>query len=173
MGRVHHFTRSNEVGTLAQLVADHGFAYSYAMADLPSFAEFTALYRRFKLDKVSVRISLITVAGTATTVAYPTVLAAVDYTDQTVPAAATEMFQRRHVRYAFSPANTSMVIEFKPKRVDPDGAIFPGNVWQSLNSTATTYFGLKLWVENYNSTSNVGSALQLTETYFMSLSDER
>jgi len=109
------FTSTNGAITYGQGVA-FGFSllqtYMYGSSgqimtmSLPSVAEFVALFDRFRIDKVSVRIipsinvqsAFASAIGTAPTTGLPVIQTAVDYDDANAPTAVGDLLQRTDVR---------------------------------------------------------------------------
>jgi hypothetical protein len=162
-------TRSVVTSGLTRAAADQGYAWSFALNDLPSSTEISSLFSRWRIDSVSLDFCLTAVAGSATTIQYPLMYIAVDYTDVAVPASLADIQQRKHLELQFNSAVTKHVVRVRP-RVNLGGVLQP----QSFTAADPTleWYGVKAWVYNYNSTSADGR-ITLVETFHLTCFDEQ
>jgi len=157
------------VSTLTRAAGDQGYSWGFAINSLPNSSEFSSLFARYRIDKVVMDFVLTAVAGSATTVQYPLMYLAADYTDISVPASSAEIQQRKHMELTFSSARTRHLVTIRP-RVNLGGIIQPASFMSS--DISMEWYGLKAWIYNYNSTSADGR-ITLAETFYLSCSDEQ
>jgi len=154
---------------ISRAAADQGYAWAFSLNMLPSSTEISNLFARWRIDSVSLDFVLTAVSGSATSVQYPLLLIAVDYTDVAVPATYAEMLQRKHLELQFNSAVTKHVVRVQP-RVNLGGVIQPKGFTSS--DPTLEWFGVKAWIQNYNSTSADGR-LALAETFHLTCLDEQ
>jgi len=167
--QVTRLVRSSHLGALSRAAADSGWGFSWTIGDLPNYTEISNLFRRFRIDLLEVTFTMTAVAVSATLVRYPVIYLAVDYSDASAPGSLSSIQERKHTVLAFSQAKTKFVIRLRPRLTDTAGAILPQSMFTS--STSDTYYGIKFWIEDYNSTSADGR-ISMVETYHLSVQDE-
>ncbi len=167
--RTVKLTRSLVTPGLTRSAADTGFSWEFRVDQLPSYTELSSLFARVRIDRVDMNFTLTAVAGTATTVQYPVMYIAVDYTDVSVPGSLADIQQRKHLELQFNSAVTKHVVKVRP-RVNLGGIIQPTSF--TSGDYATPWYGCKAWIYNYNSTSADGR-ITLIETFHLTLFDEQ
>lgn len=131
---------------------------------VPNVSEFVALFDRFKIDKVTVRIvpsinfsqSQTTAVGTAIGGGLPIVQEAKDYDDATAPTSSSDLLQRTDVKIVRFDQERSVTVKPRASMVSALGAggsaaatQSPAEVWYDTTTSGqdTVMYGLKYWSE--------------------------
>jgi len=165
---VHTFVRSINSGVLG---AGPGFAWSFALSDLPSYTEFTSLFDQYRFQKVVLRFTVSPTAG-STAVQWPQIQITSDYDSASAPAASSELTQRRYVSHTFAPGSPSVAFTLKPRILADVGVggsaayagILPRSDWVDLAAATLPWYGAIAWFNFYTAASNV--SIFLEETYY-------
>jgi len=172
--RVHVLDRWWDYGFLAKAAADSGYGFSFQLSDLPNYNELTALFERFRIDQVECRIVYQQVPNTAT-FSFPTVLFSTDNVDSAAPATELSVMQRENLVMKSFSSSTSVVTHALTPRllVAGSGATVvvqaPQNTWVESAYPTETYYGLKMWISNFNSTNSGNASLRVYFRYRVSL----
>lgn len=184
----HHFVRRYEFGTLGRLTADRGFAFSFALSDLPNSNEFTSLYDLYRLDFVEIIVenaALTTSSFTVGSPALPTLIIYPDYTDSGAPASISEANESALAeRITMSYTKSSVSRRIKP--------MIPTAVATNLTGTlagayamparhlscvfpSVPHFGIKMFVANYNTVAveDSGAILNVSFRYGLTMRNPR
>jgi hypothetical protein len=161
--RVHSFTRFTTPFVLPKASADQGFAYSVALADVVSSAEFTALFDEYKV--VGVEATFIVTGVSIPGGTYPVVYYYPDYDDATAPSAQSVALQVEGMKIWA----TSAVLPIKRWRIKPRAALTVGGpgaaseagLWLDVAYPAVPNYGFKGWISNYNSSTYAGTFIQV------------
>lgn len=167
---VHRFVRSVQIGALTPAAADKGWAWTFALSDLPNYTEFTALFDQYRLSLVE----LVFTWSPGTTVAtstFPTLLIASDYDSAAVPASSSEIAQRRHITWVFSPSKPIATFRLRPRVLLDVGSggssgfstLAPAREWIDLAFSTLTQRGAVAWIANFNT--GLGGTLLLEERF--------
>lgn len=144
---------------LAKTGFDTGGAVTFEANQMLNWAEISALYDQYCIDKVQFVFELAT--PFISNGVYPYIVVAPDYTDVVAPAslnAAMELAQAKV--FQFSPEKTRLSITLKPRpamqafqsAVAAGYAIPSGDVWFSSDNSTVDHYGLKYWLADYNNT---------------------
>lgn len=167
---VHYFTRFQNYGTIQALNATtitFGVVF-FELANVPGFAEFTAMYDFFKINAVSVRfipqsnVNLYNDTGQVQVVAsqfYNRIVTVVDYNDRTVPTSLNDLRQygnckvgtnnRVHKRF-FHPKPTLAVDEDSGSGTSYGLAQMGKIPWIATGSDQAEWYGIKYGIEHAN-----------------------
>lgn len=168
--RVHYIKRHCDGGsfTVANTIF-LGVARSFALNQIPGFAEFTALYDQYKICGVKVVfLPPFDNRDTLSTIDSPNIAArfytAIDYNDSTPPASMDELRQyenakmttvnEKHVRYI--PA---------PKFVNNSGQNV--NDWVSTGNAGTAHFGIKFGMDPTLQTVTLNYLVNTEYTFYL------
>lgn len=177
----HRFLRATRLADLSQAAADQGFQASYLLSGVPNSSEFTALYDCYRIDKVEITF-VFDLGSAATTSYYPRIVFAPDFNDSTPPTTETDVLQYSQARsYQFSDANRELTISIVPRvaKTVYRTAVTSAYGWDSTRTWLDTaypdipHFGLKFFVNNYNSTSFGGTKLRYYTRYFVTCANPK
>lgn len=201
---VYHFKRNFEiaptthpsfVGNIPTQLTNVGLAYNFYMSLLPNWGEFAALFDRYRINKVVLRlIPQITssvrdyadnanLTGAGTNIGRnPRVLSVVDYDDSSVPASA-------NIIREYSKCRVDMVVRQKPivYKITPallteayegvaSTAYMPKwKQWVDFADVDTPHYGLKIWVEDCAGITNATNSqiFKVEGTMYFSCKDVR
>lgn len=177
---VHYFTR---FGNKTSISGTSGTTNTYGqihfeLADLPSFAEYTALYDFFKINAVKVmfiplsNVTLLPFHGAATDLNYNLqtefsnrFMTVIDYNDRNVPSDMNTLRQYSNCRVSTNNRVVKRFFHPKPTvAMDEDsehGSVYGiaqttgPTPWISTSSNQCEYYGLKYGIEHPSFTENV------------------
>ncbi len=165
--KVSTMRRATAPIVLAKGVADQGFGQSFELAQLINFAEIQSLYDQYCIDKVQYVIELAT--PFISNGVYPYVAVAPDYTDVTAPVSASGVLELAQAKvFQFSPDRTRFSITLKPRpalsayasAVSTGYMIPSGDTWFASVDSGVDHYGLKIWIQDYNTTISNITALR-------------
>jgi len=152
---IHRFARLRNVGDLAWTSADQGFGYSFALSDLPSATEFTALFDSYRIEQVDMIWHMNQQVAANI---WPTIYIFSDLDDSAAPSTLDEVMQRDNCE----------VIQFAPNRlqftrsVRPQfqltassasvGMVNPRLTWLDCATATIAHYGIRGWAKLYNNT---------------------
>ncbi len=166
--------RIQNVGNITQPAADGGGTYSFALSNLPSSSEFTALFQQYRIDRVDLiwtYTSQDLTAGAANRT--PILYIAPLYTEAVVPAALTDVFQyNKCAVIAFDQGKRQHIRSMRPKpqiSTGNSGVMIPTTTpWLSTTVPGVVHYGAVYWIQNYNSTSFSSNTITLSVRYVLS-----
>jgi len=167
--QIHQFSRHVDDGTLVKSITDAGWAYAFNLQDLPNYTEFTALFDRWRI--VNVEATLIYQQSINTsTFCFPTLFASIDLNDASTPATLNQILERENTRVMpFSAAIAMHKISMKPRTlvqgVAGSLAVEVKDAWADCLVPAQDFYGLKFWMQNYNSTVSGSATIRLVFRY--------
>jgi len=175
--RPHTFVRT-QTFPLAKVAIDNGYAYQFFLAGLPDSSDFTNLYDQYRILKIHVKLVLNT---PNITTAFPRVTSVVDYDDSTAPTAEVDLLQYPNAKvYQYSPTNVEHEFEFVPRTAT---AMFQGvttgyamskpGVWLDGGYPTISHYGVKYFINNYNSTSTPNTAITMYASYQVQMRNAR
>lgn len=169
-----HLVRSGLVATLPKAIADFGYATTFSLSQVINVSDFVNLYEQYSLNRVEYIFELATpfLSG----ILYPRLAAAVDLNDSTVPLTESEVIERSNSRiFQFSPDNTVIGFSWKPalataqfQGVSTAYAQSSAKMWVDINSPAATYYGIKFFLSNYNTTISTLPIITVVARYHLS-----
>lgn len=168
--KIHKFSRIRANGGITLAAVDVGRSLSFAFNLLPDFGEFTTLYDAYSIDKIEVTWVLVN----NTAEEYPVLLVAPDYDDATAPATISDVTTHELCRIVpFSASKRSHTETIVPRfaatafRTGVTSAYTWGPVGTLLDmaTTDTPYYGLKYWLDNYNSVDTPNAAFRVYYTF--------
>lgn len=178
---VHRFARAARLSDLSQAAADQGYQASFLLNGVPNASEFTALYDCYRIDKVEITFVL-DLAGVSTTVYYPRIVYAPDWNDSTPPTVETDVLQIQQSKsYQFSDVNRELTITMVPRvakavyRTAVTSAYGWDNqkLWLDTAYPDIPHFGIKFFVNNYNSTSFGATKIRYYTRYYISCANPK
>jgi hypothetical protein len=168
--RAHSFVRHRDNGGITLSPVDFGNGWSFNMAQIPDFGEFTTLYDAYCLDSVTMKFVLFNNVAEK----YPTLLLAPDYDDAAAPTAEADLLTMEGCRVLpFTPSKRDHTITVRPRvaqtlfRTGVTSSYGWGKSGQLVDiaTTDTPHYGVRSWVVNYNSTDTAGAVIRVFITY--------
>lgn len=161
-GKPYKFVRTFNSGELPILPADQGYATVFLLSALPNFAEFTALFDQYRIEKVSMTFVIDIADGSLnSTTKWPRLTIAPDYNNQSAPSSEDTLLQYPQCQvYQFSEFNREVTVHIKPKvaatvfRTGITSAYTmqtPG--WLDVATSDVPHYGLRYFISNHNSAS--------------------
>lgn len=150
----YKFSRSFIIGSLPKGASDLGHAFPFALSLLPNYSEFTNLFDRYRIRQVDVRMALNNRDNSTTSVAYPTIWAWMDDDDASIPASRQVALERQSVRpFTYSNSENVYSVSIQPRWLldgTSKAGLAPRDMWVDMSWPSVSHYGLKLWVDNYN-----------------------
>jgi len=113
---------------------------------------------------------------------YPYIAVAPDYTDSVAPISASQVLELANCKvYQFGPDRTRLSITLRPKpamlafqtSVISGYAVPSGDTWFNSDNSTVDHYGLKIWVNDYNTTINNITALRFFAVMDLKLRSSR
>jgi hypothetical protein len=152
---------------------DAGSGYSFTLSSLPDASAFS-LFDMYRINFVEIEYLL---NQTSSTVLYPTLYWTPDYDDASVPTslAAVQSYESAEV-FQYSGTATSFRRKLVPKPAQTAyvGGLATGYVvgsprtWINTDSPGVQYFGMKHWIQNYNTTTANSTNIIIVVRYNLS-----
>lgn len=165
--------RGVDLGLVAKNVADSGLALDFSLADVPNSTDFTNVFDRYSLDKIELMFFYQN-SPAATTNAFPTLLTSFDANDSSTPTTQNQVLERGNVQLeSFTLSKNCIRKTFIPRTLAPaTGALLalqmPLGTLVDTASPDQPYYGMKAFVQNYNTTSTPSGVLRLYAKYHFS-----
>lgn len=168
------------------VVSQFGMAIQVSLSSLPSYAAFTTLYNRFRIEKLEIAIEYCNGdSNTNIGCQIPRISIAPDYTDATVPASQAALDEYETVQSVNLSAQTTFNTSCVPK---PSQTMYGGGmtagygsagsvnkVWlDSDSSTGVPHYAFKLWVRNfYTANASAGNSFRLSPVLYFACREPR
>jgi len=156
----YKFCRSFDLGYMARPSAsDEGFAFPFALNQVPNSSDFTNLFDRYRVTKIDLTFSW--VRSTATSASpnelRPIIYMFMDEDDASIPLTKNEVFERQAMqRHQFNDARSSVSVTIYPRWIQSRSGVStnlaPRNSWIDMATPAVQQYGIKGWVENMSTT---------------------
>jgi len=172
--------RSTPPTVLAKGAVDQGYAVQFEASQVINWSELSALYDQYCIDKVQYVWELAT--PFISNGVYPYVAVAPDYTDATAPISASNVLELAQAKvFQFSPDKTRFAVTLKPKPamqaflsgVTSGYAIPSGDTWFASDNSTVDHYGIKVWLNDYNSTISAITALRAFAVFHLKLRSSR
>jgi hypothetical protein len=156
----YKFSRSFDLGTLLRTASDQGFAWPFALNQVPASTEFTTLFDKYRITSIDLTFSYWRTGhppGTTDDV-WPAMYLFMDDDDSAIPTTKSEVLERMSVqRVSFSPMRQTISVKITPRwvqsRAGTSTNIAPLNSWIDMSTPGVQHYGVKAWVDYYNSSS--------------------
>jgi hypothetical protein len=153
----YKFSRSFDIGALPKSAVDTGHAFPFALNMVPNSNEFTTLFDKYRITAVDLTFTYWRQSfppGT-TDVTWPAMYLFMDDDDAAIPTTKTEVLERMSVqRVSFSPTRQTISVRIRPRWVQSRGGtstnIAPINTWIDMSTPAVQHYGVKTWIDFYN-----------------------
>lgn len=173
--RVHTFTRMVGVNDITKNPADSGYGISFRLSDLPSFTQFTSLFDFYKLDWVEyifvLKSSTVTNFG-------PIIYFAEDHDGDTAPTRPQMLAAQTTQIVTFGTDRTTVKFRLRPnivrevfRGVTPGYERAPPGIWLDCANADIPHYGVKYFIDNYNSGSAAGNLLSVALRYQVSFKE--
>jgi len=154
----YKFSRSFDLGDMARpSVSDQGFAFPFALNQLPNATEFTNLFDRYRINKIDLTFSW-TLGDVRLTgaVLHPIMYVYQDEDDASIPVTKLEVFERQAMqRFTFNEAKNSLTVSFRPRWIQNRSGVStnlaPVGTWIDMATPAVQHYGIKGWVDHMSS----------------------
>lgn len=163
---VHRFVRRDfQPLTIGAAGAGVGFAFGFALANLPNSSDFTSLFDSYRIDRIDAAV----LGGSNQLQLY----AAVDYDDAVAPTGIAEMLERQNVQVKAITVNSIQQyrVTFVP-RMPIEGStgagpqMAPVGTWIDTADPTVEHYGLKIWIQPSTGTATLQP--QVVFTYHLS-----
>lgn len=162
----YKFSRTFDIGALPRATADLGHAFPFGLSLLPNYSEFTTLFDRYRIRQVDVRMVFAQRNISGSTTNYPTIWAYMDDDDASIPTTRSAVLERQSVRpFTYSDAKTVYSVSLHPRWLI-DGtnkaSLAPRDMWIDMSTPSVSHYGLKMWVDNYNTSKDALISMDAT-----------
>lgn len=169
--QIHRFSRHVDEGFVLKAATDQGLGYGFNLADLPAFTEYTALFDRWRIVNIEASFLYQTTAA-QTTNCYPLMLMSEDLNDNLSPATEQVLLERENTRLCpFGPNNMMYRHNFKPRTLATGSSaalsVEVKDAWVDCLAPSTDFFGLKVFLVNYNTAASAGVNIRVLFRYDM------
>jgi len=167
--QIHKFSRHVDDGILLKSAADTGWAYAFNLTDLPSNTEFTNLFDRWRIVNIEATWIYQQSVNSAT-FCFPTLYASIDLNDANTPLIQNTILERENAKIMpFSAAIAMHKVNFKPRTlvqgVAGSLAVEVKDGWADCLVPGQDFFGLKFWIQNYNTAVSGAAQVRLLYRY--------
>jgi hypothetical protein len=154
----YKFSRSFDLGDMARPSAtDQGFAFPFALNQLPGASDFTNLFDRYRINKIDLTFSWILgdvrVNGG---ILHPIIYVYMDDDDSAIPLTKQDVFERQAMqRYTFSEAKNTLTTTISPRWVQSRSGVSTNlaakGTWIDMATPGVQHYGVKGWVDYMSS----------------------
>lgn len=157
----YKFSRSFDIGNMPKSASDQGYAWPFALNQIPSSSEFTTLFDKYRITKVDLTFTYWREgfpSGTTDQI-WPAMYLFMDDDDSAIPTTKNEVLERMSVqRVSFAPTRQTISVSIRPRWVQSRGGvstnIAPVGTWIDMSTPAVQHYGVKAWVDFYNNSSS-------------------
>lgn len=155
----YKFSRSFDLGDMSRaLPTDQGFAFPFALNQLPAASDFANLFDRYRINKIDLTFSW-TFGNVRSTgaILHPIIYAYMDDDDAAIPIAKSEVLERQAVqRFMFSELKNTFSVSIRPRWIQSRGGVStnlaPVGTWIDMATPSVQHYSVKGWVDNMSST---------------------
>jgi hypothetical protein len=157
----YKFSRSFDIGNIPKAASDQGYAWPFALNMIPGSTEFTNLFDKYRITSIDLTFSYWQEGQVSGDVLWPAMYLFMDDDDAIIPTTKTSVLERMSVqRVSFSPTRQTISVLINPRwiqsRAGTSTNIAPRNSWIDMSTPAVQHYGVKAWVDYYNT--NAGGA---------------
>jgi hypothetical protein len=158
----YKFSRSFDLGNLSKSASDQGYAYPFALSQLPSYSEFANLFDKYRITTVDLTFSYWFQAeqpsvpgGTTLATVWPAAYFYMDDDDAAIPTVKSEVLERMSLqRASFAPTRQTISVTIKPRwtqnRAGTSSNLAPVGSWIDMATPSVQHYGVKAWIDHYN-----------------------
>lgn len=162
----YKFSRSFDLGLLTKAAADQGYAWPFALNQLPASNEFTSLFDKYRIKSIDATFTYWRQGDLGGSTLWPTMFLYMDDDDAIIPVSKTEALQRMSVqRVTFSPTRQSITVRINPRFIQSRGGVStnlaPQNAWIDMATPAVQHYGVKAWIDYFNNSTG-GMEISMT-----------
>lgn len=163
----YKFSRSFELGSIPKSGSDQGYAWPFALNQVPSSSEFTTLFDKYRILSIDLTFSYWREgypSGTGDLV-WPAMYLFMDDDDAIIPTTKASVMERMSVqRVSFSATRQTISVKINPRwvqsRAGTSTNIAPRGSWIDMSTPGVQHYGVKSWIDFYN-TSAGGSQISV------------
>lgn len=156
-----------------------GVGIQFQLDQAIDYTDFTALFDRYKIVGVKLKVMYqCNSAMSAYPGALPIMTYAFDCDDNTSPANKNAVATKLYAKTRVLNANRPFTIFFKPRITKQvyHGGITSGytsekSTWIDCSNPDVAHYGMKIWINNWLTDTDVANKLTITPTYYISLKD--
>lgn len=151
----YKFSRSFSLGGLPKSAADQGYAWPFALNQIPSSTEFTNLFDKYRITGIDLTFTYWRESGGVADTIWPAMYLFMDDDDAVIPTTRNEALERMSVqRVSFAPTRQTISVKIKPRWIQSRGGVStnlaPLGAWIDMATPGVQHFGVKAWVDFYN-----------------------
>lgn len=159
---------------------DFGASQYFMLQDVPTYADFTNLYDRYRITGVKLKITYLDNNAAVNGLSVlPVLNYAVDVDDNAVPTSESVMQQKQDVKTKVLVANKPISIYIKNPKVAAAALNSSGTFDATMVSKGylncaipnTVHNGIKYWISSVYSNANSQCAIRIVPTYYFSMKD--
>jgi hypothetical protein len=154
----YKFSRPFDLGDMARPSAtDQGFAFPFALNQLPGVTDFTNLFDRYRINKIDLTFTWTLGDVRATgAILSPIMYIYMDDDDSAIPITKNDVFERQAMqRYSFSEARNTLSTTISPRWVQSRAGVStnlaPKATWLDMATPGVQHYGVKGWVDHMSS----------------------
>lgn len=174
--KVHTFTRTVGYQDITKVAGDVGYGIVFRLNDVPNVSEFVSLFDQYTINWVEYEwINRSALTG----IQAPVIYAAPDYDDDGAPTL-IEMLQKQNViTFTFSADRTQVKMRIRPNALRQvyRSALTTGyerspvGTWMDCATPDVPFYGLKYFIQNYNTASTPNTQLGVVVRYSLSFKE--
>lgn len=162
----YKFSRSFDLGNLTQAAVDQGYAWPFALNQLPGSSEFTSLFDKYRIKCIDLTFTYWREGYLGGSTLWPTMFLYMDDDDAIIPTSKSAALERMSVqRVSFSPTRQTVSVRLNPRWIQSRGGtstnLAPQNSWIDMATPAVQHYGVKAWIDYFNTTTG-GMEISLT-----------
>jgi hypothetical protein len=140
---------------------DQGYAWPFALNQIPASSEFTNLFDKYRITSIDLTFTYwregSPPGGLGADTLWPAMYLYMDDDDAAIPTTKSSVLERMSVqRVSFSPTRQTISVNIRPRWIQSRGGtstnIAPINTWLDMSTPGVQHYGVKSWVDYYNTT---------------------
>jgi len=151
----YKFSRSFDLGNLPLSSTDQGYAWPFALNQLPAVAEFTNLFDKYRITSIDMTFSLAREMIPNQNLVWPAMFLFMDDDDAAIPISKSSVLERMSVqRVSFAPTRQTISVKINPRwiqsRAGTSTNIASPSTWLDMSTPSVQHYGVKAWIDFYN-----------------------
>lgn len=154
----YKFSRPFYLGDMPRPSAsDQGFAYPFALNQIPGSSDFTGLFDRYRINRIDLTFSWsLPYIAPGGGILHPTMYVYMDDDDAAIPITRNDVLERQAMQtFTFSEMNNTLTTTITPRWIQSRAGIStnlaPKGTWIDMATPAVQHYGVKGWVDYMNS----------------------
>jgi hypothetical protein len=175
--RQRKITRSVNIGNISLGTIDQGQAYKMSLSDIPQYTEIVDSWDLWRIDSIEYHFTITRIETSPNATCNTLLLTAPDYTDTSAPATESEILVKEQLSTDLLGLGRPVVHRVIYPRANQ--ATYQGittgyslagpGVWMATANPGINYYGLKVWLSNYNSTFTPYAIVNVRATVHLSV----